>query len=51
MEGNLPQQQCHPVTTAIEKDDLVIPVSSHLLSFLEDSLRNEYVGLSYINPR
>ncbi|PYI28415.1 oxidoreductase [Aspergillus indologenus CBS 114.80] len=26
MEGNLPQQQCHPVTTAIEKDDLVIPI-------------------------
>lgn len=27
MEGNLPQQQCHPASTAVEKDDLVIPVS------------------------
>ncbi|RAL14650.1 isopenicillin N synthase family dioxygenase [Aspergillus homomorphus CBS 101889] len=26
MEGNLPKQQCQPVTTAIEKDDLVIPI-------------------------
>ncbi|GES59789.1 oxidoreductase [Aspergillus terreus] len=25
-EGNLPQQECHPVTSAIEKDDLVIPI-------------------------
>jgi hypothetical protein len=29
-EGNLPQQECHPVTSAIEKDDLVIPVSRRL---------------------
>ncbi|PYH82616.1 oxidoreductase [Aspergillus uvarum CBS 121591] len=44
MEGNLPQQQCHPVTTAIEKDDLVIPVSSHsLLHFLEYRLRDEKI--------
>lgn len=27
MEGNLPQQQCHPASTAVEKDDLIIPVS------------------------
>lgn len=27
MEGNMPQQQCHPASTAVEKDGLVIPVS------------------------
>lgn len=26
MEGNLPQQECRPTVTAVEKDDLVIPV-------------------------
>ncbi|CAK46668.1 uncharacterized protein An14g06750 [Aspergillus niger] len=26
MEGNLPQQQCHPASTAVEKDDLIIPI-------------------------
>ncbi|RAK99457.1 isopenicillin N synthase family dioxygenase [Aspergillus ibericus CBS 121593] len=26
MEGNLPQQQCHPASTAVDKDDLVIPI-------------------------
>ncbi|OGM41495.1 oxidoreductase [Aspergillus bombycis] len=26
MEGNLPQQSCHPATTAVDKDDIIIPV-------------------------
>ncbi|PLB44382.1 Clavaminate synthase-like protein [Aspergillus steynii IBT 23096] len=26
MEGNLPRQQCHPASTAVEKDGLVIPI-------------------------
>ncbi|PYH90425.1 Clavaminate synthase-like protein [Aspergillus ellipticus CBS 707.79] len=26
MEGNLPQHQCHPASTAVDKDDLVIPI-------------------------
>jgi hypothetical protein len=27
MDEKLAQHACHPITTAIEKDDLVIPVS------------------------
>lgn len=26
MEGIPPQHECHPAVTAVEKDDLVIPV-------------------------
>ena len=28
MEGNLLQQSCRPATTAVDKDDIVIPVST-----------------------
>ncbi|KAF7593353.1 hypothetical protein BBP40_011643 [Aspergillus hancockii] len=26
MEGNMPQQACHPAATAVDKDDIVIPI-------------------------
>ncbi|KAE8148967.1 hypothetical protein BDV25DRAFT_8720 [Aspergillus avenaceus] len=49
MTGNLPQQECHPETTAVNKDDLVIPIID-FAPFLNGTPADKHaVALSIIN--